>query len=311
VNDRRVFVIFNPGAGRGRAAARVAPYLDLLRRHLPGFEHAATTRAGEEIDLADRALASGFSTIVAVGGDGTWSVVADRILRSGRTGTALGILPAGTGNDFAKTFGFDPENPEEMVRTIARGRTARIDVGRVGERHFLNVLGFGFDIAAIEDAERIPLLRGDALYKFAAIRQLFRFPGLPVTIEDDTGRAERRDHLMLVIANARYFGGSFRIAPLADLHDGRLDAVSIRNIGPLARMRAFQRVAQGTHDRLPFVTITRSRRFRISFDLPVRFELDGEVLASEGTVVEAVAVPGALDLIVPDAWQSLVRGRRA
>jgi YegS/Rv2252/BmrU family lipid kinase len=310
VSERRVFVLFNPGAGRGRGGARVAPYLDLLRRHLPRFEHALTTRPGEEVDLADRALAGGYDTLVAVGGDGTWSAVADRILRSGRTATVLGILPAGTGNDFAKTFGLDPGRPEEMVRVIARGRTARIDVGRVGERHFLNVLGFGFDIAAIEDAERIPFLRGDALYRFAAVRQLFRFPGVPIEIADETGRSERHDHLMLVIANARYFGGSFRIAPLADLHDGKLDAVSIRNVGPLGRIRAFGRVARGTHETLPCVSVRRSRRFRIAFDRPVRFELDGEVLTAEGNVVEAESVPGALELLVPDAWKSLVKGKR-
>jgi len=262
VSERRVFVLFNPGAGRGRAAGRIAAYLALLRTHLPAFEHAATERPGDEGTLADRAIAEGFQTIVAVGGDGTWSLVADRIVRSGRPDVALGVLPAGTGNDFAKTFGMHPARPEEMVRAIARGRTARIDVGRVGERHFLNVLGFGFDIAAIDDAQRIPLLQGDLLYKAAAVRQLFRFRGLPIAITDDSGHTETSDHLMLVIANARFFGGSFRIAPRAELDDGLLDAVSIRNMGPLARIRAFARVANtpGVLTRLNWVPSRASTR---------------------------------------------------
>ena len=130
----------------------------------------------------DRALDAGHDAIVAVGGDGTWSRVADRILRSGRRDVALGLLAGGTGNDFGKSVGVTFERSEEVVRAIAAGRRKRIDVGRVGERHFLNVVGFGFDIAVIDDAAGVPVLKGDLLYRFSAARQLFRFPGLELDI---------------------------------------------------------------------------------------------------------------------------------
>jgi diacylglycerol kinase (ATP) len=92
---------------------------------------AATTRPGEERELAEAAAADGYDVVIAVGGDGTWSNVADRLVASERDDIALGILPSGTGNDFGRNFGYDPRNPAEAVRVIAEGHTRSIDVGRV------------------------------------------------------------------------------------------------------------------------------------------------------------------------------------
>lgn len=305
-------MIFNPGAGRGRGAARMGRYLELLRARLPGFEHAVTERPGDEGALVDRALERGARCVVAVGGDGTWSLVADRILRAGRGGdVALGLLPSGTGNDFGKTFGIIWENAEAVVEAIAAGRTRRIDVGKVREpgeggsgtpaaRHFLNVLGLGFDIAVLEDAERVPLLRGDLLYRFCAVRQLFKFPGVKLSVTDGEGSVIDEHHLMFVVANARIFGGSFQIAPRADLADGKLDAVSILNVPPLGRVRTFGLVSKGAHAALPHVRIRQSARFRIGFTPPLRYEVDGEVYRAESGMLEIEAVPGALALVVPE-----------
>lgn len=306
-------------------------YLELLRARLPGFEHAVTGKAGDECALVDRALERGARRVVAVGGDGTWSLVADRILRAGRGGDVeLGLLPAGTGNDFGKTFGITWENAERVVEAIAAGRARRIDVGRVRDpgagtgaaatpRHFLNIVGLGFDIAVIEDAERMPLLRGDLLYRFCAVRQLFKFPGVDLAVEaqaggpgedaggpgadaggpgEDAPPAER--HLMLVVANARVFGGSFRIAPQASLEDGMLDAVSILDVPPLARMRTFGRVSRGEHASLPHVRMRRGARFRLGFAPPLRYEVDGEVYCSDSGSLEIEAVPRALSLLAPE-----------
>ena len=294
------FVLFNQAAGRGRCARRMDRFRELLLRHVADFDEAGTEAPGDEERLADRAIADGYAKIVAIGGDGTWSRVADRIVASGRKDVMLGLLPGGTGNDFGKTFGLTWERSEDVVRAIAAGTRRRIDVGRVGRRHFLNVVGFGFDIAVIDDASGVPLLKGDALYRFSALRQLFRFPGLPLEISADGHPPRWVDHLMLVIANARYFGGSFDIAPQADLTDGMLDLVSIGNANPLQRARLFGQVSRGEHESSDRVEIVRGRTFRISFDRPLDYEIDGEVHASEGTAVEVEAVPGALDLIVPE-----------
>jgi diacylglycerol kinase (ATP) len=298
-HERSIFVLFNPAAGRGRGAQRVETYLGLLRRYLPGFEHASTRQAGDEVALVDRALERGYKSIVAVGGDGTWSIVADRIVRSGRTDVTLGLLPAGTGNDFGKSLGISFRRAEEVVRAIAARRRRKIDVGRVEGRHFLNVVGFGFDIAVIDDAASLPILKGDALYKFCALRQLLRFPGITLEVADDNGHVERREHLMLIVANANFFGGSFHIAPHASLADGRLDLVSIHNVGPLKRAQLFAKVAKGKHESERRVTMRQSPRFRIGFEAQVRYEVDGEICTSRSNAVEIESVPKALHVFTP------------
>lgn len=294
------FVLVNPAAGRGRTAARLARFRELLHRYLRPFDEVETAQAGHEVELVDRALEVGYRTIVAVGGDGTWSLTADRLLRSGRRDTALALLPSGTGNDFGKSFGITETRAEEVVQAIAARKTRRVDVGRVGDRHFLNVVGCGFDIAVIDDSYRTPFLRGDLLYRFCALRQLLRFAGLPLTISGENGNAsERIDHLMLVVANGRYFGGSFDIAPRADLSDGNLELVSIGNAPPFERAQLFGLVAKGRHEGHPRVKIRTASRFRIEFTPPLRYEVDGEVLETNQRALEIECLKGALELVVP------------
>jgi diacylglycerol kinase (ATP) len=299
VSRAETFVLVNPAAGRGRTGARLSRFRELLRRHL-AFDEAETQRAGHETELVDRALADGYRTIVAVGGDGTWSLTADRLLRSSRQDIALALLPSGTGNDFGKSFGITAERAADIVQAIAARKTRRIDVGRVGDRHFLNVVGCGFDIAVIDDSYRTPILRGDLLYRFCALRQLFRFPGLPLTIHGENGHPpERIDHLMLVVANGRYFGGSFDIAPRADLTDGKLELVSIGNAPPLERAQLFGLVAKGRHEGHARVRVRSANRFRIEFAPPLRYEVDGEVLETKEGALEIECRPAALELVVP------------
>jgi diacylglycerol kinase (ATP) len=304
MRERSVFVVFNPAAGRGRCARRMEFFLSLLRRDLEHFDHAATNGPGEEKALAERALREGYETIVAVGGDGTWSSVADCIVRAARPGVRLALLAGGTGNDFGKTFGITFEHSAEVVRAISEGRTRRIDVGKVGERHFLNIVGMGFDLAVIADAARFPILQGDALYQFCALRQLFHFPGIALEIQGEFTPSLSGDHLMVVVANARFFGGSFLIAPDADLTDGKLDVIAIRNAGPFERMRLFRKVARGTHVDEPRVDMARSKSIRISLPKSEPYEIDGEVFAAPDGLLAIDAVPAALDLVVPNGAAS-------
>lgn len=300
-SGRTFFVIFNPAAGRGRARRLVGAYRGLLEKYLGRFEDAETAGPGDEAVLADRALEEGYTSIVAVGGDGTWGAVADRIVRSVRRDVILGLLPAGTGNDFGKSIGARADRVEDVIRGMADGCTRTIDAGLAGGRHFLNVVGFGFDIAVIDDAADFPLLQGDLLYRVCALRQLFKFKGLPITVAGNAGPGSRRIHLMLTISNGNYFGGSFHIAPGARLDDGMLDAVSIFNVAPAGRARVFSQVARGRHYGHRMVEVRQAPRFVVTFDSPVRYELDGEVFTLDGPSLEIEAVKGALSVYVPPA----------
>jgi diacylglycerol kinase (ATP) len=310
---RRPFVLFNPAAGRGRSSVkRINMFLGLLERHLPNFEHVVTEYPGQEAHLVDEAIENGFDFIIAVGGDGTWSNVADRIICSSRPDLVFGILASGTGNDFGRNFGVDVEKPEDGVLALAKGKVRAVDVGRVvsygspdgttpvAGRHFLNLIGFGFDVACIETAARALFLRGEVLYKSAALRNLLWFPGIDIDLCGSDISVHGK-HLMLTISNGPFFGGSFPIAPDAKLDDGLLDACVIGNAGPFRRMQLFGLAAKGRHGGSSSVKQQTASTFRAKFSLPPKYEIDGEVWqASEAEVVVEV-VPRALNIMVSDS----------
>lgn len=284
----------------------------MLDRSLGEVTYAATTRPGEERELAEEGIAAGYDVIVAVGGDGTWSNVADRVVASGRHDVAFGILPSGTGNDFGRNFGHDPRQPADAVRVLAEGRTMSIDVGRLETpsasehdpdrfeaRHFLNLIGFGFDIAVIDAAASARFLRGELLYKFTALQQLFRFAGIRAEVASGDGRVRASDQLMLTVSNGRYFGGGFPIAPAATLTDGRLHACLIGDAPPFTRLRLFNLAERGRHVTSDRVEVIDDGAFRLTFDEPPRFEMDGDVRRSSSAVMEVRALPGALSVVAP------------
>lgn len=345
----RVFVIFNPAAGRGRGARRIRPWLDLLEAALPDVEHAVTTRAGEEAELAERAVAAGFDTVVGAGGDGTWSHVADRLVAANLDGARvrMGILPSGTGNDFGRNLGLRYGDMRSSVQALAAGRARPVDVGRVvsacrpiraggsqadgaradgrradgngadvvsdvhgpGQsegvadppertRYFLNVVGFGFDVAVIDAAAGARFLRGELLYKATAVQQLFSFPGVRAAVRDGAADPEAEaDYLMLTISNGQFFGGGFPIAPGAGVEDGRLHACLIGDAAPLTRARLFGLAQKGRHVESDRVRVLSGRRFAVTFPQPPRFEVDGDLFASATSTVEVEVLPAALDVI--------------
>jgi diacylglycerol kinase (ATP) len=294
-----VYVVFNPQSGKGRGAGLVAPFLAALREAgVARVEHALTARAGDEQSLTEAALGQGFRRVVAVGGDGTWSNVGNAILRSGHP-AQLGLVPGGTGCDLAKSLGIPPHDLAACARIVATGRARTIDVGRIEDRYFLNVAGFGFDIAVIEHTWRVRWLGGHLLYLYCALSQLFAFPGFPVHVQANGGPPVRHDLLMLVIANARVFGGGFQIAPEADLGDGRLDAVSFGNMGSAGRVNALVRLMRGTHNDLPEVDTARAPSFRLTFEAAPAYETDGEWNRARSPELEVTVVPAALRVLAP------------
>jgi diacylglycerol kinase (ATP) len=290
-------VVFNPHSGKGRGARFVEPVLAALAP-AHSLEHALTTAPGDEARLTEAALARGFRKIVAVGGDGTWSNVGNAILRSGLP-ASLGLVPGGTGCDLAKSLGIPSRDIAACARIILDGHTRAIDVGRIEDRYFLNIAGFGYDVAVIEDSWSVGYLEGELLYLYCALRQIGSFKGFSVDLEADGAALGRQDLLMLILANARVFGGGFNIAPRAELEDGRLDAMAFRNMGVFARLGIMARLLRGTHEGTREVTATRARSFRLRFDRPPTYETDGEWNRAKEADIRVDTVSRALPVLVP------------
>ena len=295
--EEPVYVVFNPHSGKGRGAQFVGPVLQGLagaRR----LEHGLTTGPGDEARLATEAIHRGFRRIVAVGGDGTWSNVGNAILRSGVPAT-LGLVPGGTGCDLAKTLGVPGRDVAACCRIVLDGRTRTIDVGKIEDKHFLNIAGFGYDVAVLEDSWNVAYLEGSALYLYCALRQLGSYRGFALEGEVDGRPLGKSDMLMLIVANARIFGGGFKVAPDADVEDGRLDVVAFGNMGFAGRVGALVRLLRGTHAKHPRVSSVPAARLVYRFASPPAYETDGEWNQARSSEVVIEAVPKALQVLVP------------
>jgi YegS/Rv2252/BmrU family lipid kinase len=310
-------VIVNP-VSAGGATGRAWPQLASdLRAHFGAFNCVFTQRAGDASVIAGRESAAGRSLIIACGGDGTISEVANGILQSG-AGAELGILPSGTGGDFRRTLDV-PKRGADAAAALARGRSVQVDVGRVefldragarAERYFLNVASCGMGGEVIRRVEENSagwlasasrrVAGGQAAYALASLQSAVSFvrPMLRIRIEEHP--EFRLAVVNLCIANARYFGGGMKIAPEAKLDDGLLDVVAVGDLDTLRILTNVYRLYLGTHLGMREVQHARARRIQVSADNSseqVLIEIDGELAGMLPATFEIL--PRALRLRVP------------
>ena len=287
-------LICNPAAGRGRIRSSLPSIRQAFARHRITDVYETTT-AGEEAILAQRAIAAGAKIIVAIGGDGTCSQIANAIV-SAQADCALAVVPAGTGNDFAKTLGVERAKPEQIAELVARANSQQIDVGCVDGRFFLNSCGFGFDAAVLDASNRVTFLKGDAVYIYSALRQLFTYRGIDVSADRVLPRGGGR-LLMITVSNGQYLGGAFHIAPRASVTDGKLDVCFFGDSGLIERVRLFSGALRGAHLGMHSVTSAGVQELKLTFTAPPAMEIDGELRAARSAVVHMECVPRALAVV--------------
>jgi diacylglycerol kinase (ATP) len=292
----RTFVILNPHSGRGRGR-RLEPLIRSVFRN-QNAEIGLTSGPGDEERLARQAVDLGFDRIVAVGGDGTTSNISHAIMESGKP-AALGLVPGGTGCDLARSLDIPQNDIEKCAAIVAAGKTKAIDVGKVENRHFVNVAGFGFDMAVLERSFRVRWLRGELLYLYCALLEMKAYPGFGLTSVLDGRNGPSGNHMMVIVANARKFGGGFAIAPEASLDDGQLDIVTFGELGFFARLKAMGALLKGRHNDLEGVGTVRAARAVFNFTAPPSFETDGESRQALGPTLTIETLPRALNVLVP------------
>jgi diacylglycerol kinase (ATP) len=292
-------VVANPTAGGGKAGKLIGK-VDAMLRDLRVEHEIRVTESPAHMEATAREAAEGGARIVAaLGGDGTVSCGANGLLG---TDAALAVLPAGTGDDFAKSIGA-PKLPA-AVRLLANPKIRSIDVVKVAagtvERHFVNVAGAGFDSEVNETANAMTLrLGGTGTYIAALIKTLSRFTPAhyELTVDD---RAFELDAMLVVVGNAVYYGGGMRILPGAVLDDGALDLCIVGAVSKPAFLRAFPRVFAGTHTTHPKVQMFRAGRVSVSANRPVQVYADGEPVGPLPAIFDVV--PRALAVVAgPDA----------
>jgi YegS/Rv2252/BmrU family lipid kinase len=290
-------VIVNPESAGGTTGRAWPGIASDLRSHFGPFTLAFTEKPKHGIELAAEAARSGVKLIIACGGDGTISEVANGILEAG-TRTELGILPSGTGGDFRRTLEI-PTRARGAADILRTGRTRLIDVGRVtyqnatgGEdsRYFIGVASFGMSAAVIEDVkenepEWLPAqaprwLSGRIAFGTSMLRKAIQSSATKVIVQLDD---EHERHLTVTnfcIANARFFGGGMKVAPEAKLTDGRFDIISIGDLGARKIMTNAPRIYLGSHLSMDEVHHTLARKVvarPARSNDEISLEIDGEL----------------------------------
>jgi len=279
-------VVLNPAAGRGAAARALDPVAREFRRQGWAVEVTRTQCPGHGAELASQAARAGVDCVVALGGDGTVHDVANGLLEQGGD-TALGVVPIGTGNDFAKLTGVYRHSPIRAVQRLVTAQTATFDAGRAAGEYFVNSVGFGFGPEVVRVRNGMPGLSGFASYFLPVFRAFARFrpPHFEVRAR---GFSETGYMMMVEVCNGTTAGGSYRFAPQALPGDGRLDVCLVRRVSLLRFLLAVPRVMRGTHGTMREVGMFQTREVTIrSLDGPLVLHLDGELrepVARECTV---------------------------
>ena len=283
-----IYAICNPvaGSGRGRIIGEIIEKI-LVGKKIP-HRIVITEGPGHATRLASEACALHADTVLAIGGDGTALEVARGMVGSE---SALGIIPAGTGNDFVKTLGV-PLQPIDALDFILTHPAQRTDAGEINGEIFLNEVGTGFDVSVLEYAERAKkTFRGIVPYLYGVIMTMFRFHSITLTYAIDGGESITTDAFVMSAANGQKIGGGIPIAPQAKVDDGKLD---VAIIGKVQKIKLFSRLIGLLKGKiLDFPETKYYRAESVTFTMPdMRVNIDGEIVREK--TVSARVLPGAL-----------------
>ena len=287
-------VILNPKAGSARKVAAIVKRI----RHLPDVAVRLTARKGDAVRFARTALRKGCEMIVAGGGDGTLNEVVNGIGAHGSR-IRLGLIPLGTGNDFARTLNL-PTDLDEAIALLAAGHTRAIDLVRVTSdrvRYFVNVSAGGF--SGLVDEKLTPEMKktwGPLAYLRGAAAALPELRAYRTRLSLDKTESLTLSLYNVVIANGRYVGGGRQIAPEASIDDGLLDIILIqeRSTAELALLAA--QVALGNHLSSDAIVFRRAAKVTVNSKPGMWFNVDGELVGNEPAKFEVL--PRALQFVV-------------
>ena len=290
--DRHVTLIVNPAAGAGRAAQRLPVAEAELRALRIDFHRAETTSLVHAGELA-RAAGDAGEAVFTLGGDGLVGAGAGALAE---TGTPLGVLPGGRGNDFARVLGI-PRDAAAAVRALAGASARKLDLAEADGKPFIGIASCGFDSVANRIANESRLVKGNLVYLYAAVRALVGWKPARFELVLD-GKVRVYTGWSVGAANSKAYGGGMYAAPHAELDDGLLDVVVCERTSKVTFVtRVLPRIFKGTHVDLPSLHIMRAREVTVSADRPFDMYADGDPVGALPVTVRLR--PGVLTVLAP------------
>lgn len=266
--------IVNPVAGKNRGSKLIPIIEDYCREKAITFKIVKTEEIGGATAIIKQYIKEYYDIYIAVGGDGTVNEVVNGIVESDKI---MGIIPCGTGNDFAKSLGI-PKDPLEALSQIINGTPRLIDIGKVNNHWFINIASIGLDAEIADCTNRIKaFFNGAYAYIIAFIKVLFCFKPLEVQFKEGQ-RVYSKQVMLVAICNGSYYGGGAKIAPNAILSDGYFDVCIVEKMAKLKLLVLFPSVFKGRHEAFKEVKIYRTKSMTIKGKELVKLNLDGEII---------------------------------
>ncbi len=258
----KISVVVNPIAGGGHGARIGSQVVEQLRKVGSLGTVVSAASATETLEETRRVVGEGEDGVIAVGGDGLVHLVIQALAQ---TGVGLAVVPAGTGNDFARALGMPLASPERIIERVLTTAPQPIDLGLANQRFFGAILSTGFDSIVNERANSMRWPRGPMRYNVAIARELplFKPRHYRFTIDGETFETAA---MLVAVANGPSYGGGMKICPQAQVHDGWLDVLILKPLSKIEFLRVFPRVYAGTHVNHPAVVIRRARSVEIEAD---------------------------------------------
>jgi diacylglycerol kinase (ATP) len=305
MSGSKTMILVNPNADLGRAWRTVGGLRSCVEEH-GGADWMGSVYPGHAITLAQQAAQSGYDRVIAAGGDGTVHEVINGLMQVPKEDRPrLGIVPLGSGNDFAQSIGI-PTEPVEALKQVFTGQPRAIDLGifeieQGKPEYFDNTFGMGFDATVTIRTHRLTYFHGFMMYLVAVLQTIALNHDAPSMhiVADDTTWEEQTE--MLVVCNGPREGGGFLVAPQAVATDGWLNYASICRVSRLMMLRMIPEVMNGRHGRFKQVRLGQFRSLQIHSEKPLTIHADGEVIRGFETVARHIRVeviPSAIELML-------------
>ncbi|MCD6441433.1 MAG: diacylglycerol kinase family lipid kinase [Candidatus Marinimicrobia bacterium] len=283
---RKFAVIVNPAAGRGRVAKHLPNLKEITDQTRHKFDYYYTREPFHAAQISDK-IHREYDAVIAFGGDGTANEVMNGI--AGTT-TPFGIIPDGTGNDFARSIAVS-KNLQKAVDTIIDYKIRLMDLGTIGERVFLNAVGIGFDGFVNYRNKKVKILKGSLSYLYAVLSSLTLWKAIPIKIEIDGKILGKGYSFLLAIGNGWSVGGGLKLTPQASINDSVFDICHISDIPIWKIILNFVRLKNGTLDVVKEVTLRKGSKINVKSDCPLPVHFDGELYDVNAKEIEISIVP--------------------
>lgn len=277
--SRRFALLVNPAAAGGRALEAL-PSVHAALDGLGAAHRTVTTRSIDHAyEEAGRAASEG-ETVVALGGDGLLRPLAGALKG---TDSALALIPCGRGNDLARVLGV-PTDPAQAARIAVEGEERLLDVANVEGTPYMGIASFGFDSDANRIANEAKLVKGDAVYVYAALRALAAWKPATFTVTVD-GERHQMTGYSVAVGNSKAYGGGMFVLPHAELDDGKLDVMLSKRTSKLRFLLELPKVFKGTHTDSEHVQFLRGEEIEVSADRPFVIYADGDPIGATPAII--------------------------